>query len=99
MSRKLKPKPALSVARKQPPRWQRERNIARIAWTVTAITVAVVAALVGFWGYDNYVAAWHQPIADVNETSFNMDYYVKALRVYSLSLNHRLAIISQQRGR
>jgi hypothetical protein len=85
LSRKLKPKPALSVARKQPPRWQRERNIARIAWTVTAITVAVVAALVGFWGYDNYVAAWHQPIADVNETSFNMDYYVKALRVYSLS--------------
>ena len=54
----------------------------------------------GYWGYNNYVAVWHQPIAEINktvlgnetgnqtilgnETIVRMDYYVKMLRFYSL---------------
>lgn len=84
MSRKLKPKPKLGAARrKQPPRWQRERNVSLIIWAIVPVIIVTVLGLVGYWGYDNYVAAWKQPVLQVNNATFNMDYYVKMLRFYS----------------
>ena len=85
MSRKLKPEPMPVVVRKQPPKWQRDRNISRIIRIIIPIVIAVVLLLVGFWGYSSYVAAWHQPVVKVNETTFDMDYFVKMLRFHSLA--------------
>ena len=100
MSRKLKPEPKLSVAKRQPPKWQHERNLTLIVWIVIPLTIVLALGLVGYWGYNNYVAVWHQPIAEINktvlgnetgnqtilgnETIVRMDYYVKMLRFYSL---------------
>jgi foldase protein PrsA len=100
LSRKLKPEPKLSVAKRQPPKWQHERNLTLIVWIVIPLVIALALGLVGFWGYNNYVAVWHQPIAEINktvlgnetgnqtilgnETIVRMDYYVKMLRFYSL---------------
>jgi len=100
LSRKLKPKPKLSVAKRQPSRWQHERNLTLIVWIVIPLTIALALGLVGYWGYDTYVAAWTQPVVKIgnetignatagnvtkgNVTVLNMSYFVKMLRLYSL---------------
>jgi hypothetical protein len=99
LSRKLKPKPKLSVAKRQPPKWQHERNMVLIAWIVIPLTIALALGLVVYWGYDTYVAAWNQPIVKIgnetignattgkvtkgNVTTVNMHDYVKLMRYYS----------------
>jgi foldase protein PrsA len=93
LSRKLKPEPKLSVAKRQPPKWQRERNITVIIWVIFSLAIVLALGLVGYWSYDNYFGVWHKPVAkiqyaDGNETTLSMDYFVKMLRLYT--------IISQQ---
>lgn len=68
MSRKLKPQPKLSVAKRQPPRWQRERNLVLIVWIVISLAIVIALGLVGYWSYDTYVAAWHKPVAKIHKT-------------------------------
>jgi foldase protein PrsA len=97
LSKKLKPEPKLSVAKRQPPRWQHERNLTLIVWVAIPLVIALALGLVGYWGYDTYVAAWTQPIVKIgNETIVNsagdvtrgnvtvidMRYFVKMLRLY-----------------
>ena len=82
MSRKLRPDPKVSSAKKTPGRWQREQQISRILRIVIPLAIALVVMLVGVWGYDNYVGAWNQRVAQVNDTSIDMDHFVKMLRLY-----------------
>jgi foldase protein PrsA len=100
LSRKLKPKPKLSVAKRQPPRWQHERNLTLIVWIVIPLAIALALGLVGYWSYNTYVAAWTQPVVKIgnetignatagnvtkgNVTVLDMRYFVKMLRYYSL---------------
>ena len=75
----------VAAARKQPPRWQRERSIALYIWVAAAVVIALVAGLVGYWAYDTYAAPWRQAVLRINDTTLNMDYYVKMLRVYGMN--------------
>ncbi len=84
MSRKRRPEPKITVAKKIPPRWRRDQNIARLIWIIIPLIIVVSLSLVGFWAYNSYVSVWHQPIAKVNEKVIDMDYYVKMLRYYSM---------------
>ncbi len=85
MSKKLKPKPKVTVAKRVPPRWQRERNLVLIAWILIPLTIALAVGLVGYWSYDTYVSVWHKPVAKINDTVLDMDYYVKMLRLYAMN--------------
>ncbi|MDY6892633.1 MAG: SurA N-terminal domain-containing protein [Chloroflexota bacterium] len=85
MSRKLKPEPMPVVAKKQPPKWQRDRNITRIVRIAFIAVIALILILVGFWGYSSYVSAWHQPVAKINDTVINMEYFVKMVRFHSMA--------------
>ena len=101
MSKKLKPKPKLSVAKRQPPKWQHERNLSLLVWIIMPVIIALAVGLVGYWGYDTYVAAWTQPIVKIgnetivdettgneirgNVTTVNMREFVELVRFYSLS--------------
>ena len=100
MSKKLKPEPKLSVAKRKPPRWQHERNLTLIIWVAIPLIIALALGLVGYWGYDTYVAAWNQPVVKIgndtivnsagnmvkgNVTVIDMRYFVKMLKFYSLS--------------
>ena len=87
MSRKLRPEPKVSVAKKKPPRWQREHNISRFIWIIVSLIIVITVVLVGYWSYDNYLGKWHKTVAMVNETTLDMDYYVKMLRFYSRNPN------------
>jgi len=83
LSRKLKPQPKVTVAKKQPPRWQRERNISLLIRIIIPLIIVSALGLVGYWGYDTYVTPWQQTVAKVNDTTIDMRYYVKMLRFYS----------------
>ena len=101
MSKKLKPEPKLSVAKRQPPRWQHERNLTVIVWVAIPLVIALALGLVGYWGYNTYVGVWIQPVVQIgnetignattdnvttsNVTVLDMRYFVKMLRFYSLS--------------
>jgi foldase protein PrsA len=83
LSRKRKPVPKILIAKKKPPRWQHEKNVSRFLWIVIPLVIAIIVILVSYWSYDSYIAVWHRPVAKVNETTLDMDYYVKMLRFYS----------------
>jgi len=87
LSRKLKPQPKLTVAKKQPPRWQRERNISLLIRIIIPLIIVSALGLVGYWAYDNYVAPWQRPVAKVNDTTIDMRYFVKMLRYEMLRPN------------
>ena len=72
----------VSAAKKQPPRWQRERSIALYIWEAAGVVIALVAGLVGYWAYDSYAAPWRQAVVRIGDTTLDMDHYVKMLRVY-----------------
>ncbi len=90
MSKKLKPEPKLSVAKRQPPKWQRERNITLAIWIIIPLVIALALGMVAYWSYDTYVAIWHKPVAKVNDTVLDMAYYVKMLRLYTLSSGQQI---------
>jgi foldase protein PrsA len=71
------------VAKKKPPSWQREKTISRLIWILISLIIVVIIGLVSYWGYDSYVAAWRQPVVKVNETTVDMNHFVKMLRFYS----------------
>jgi foldase protein PrsA len=71
------------VAKKKPPSWQREKSISRLIWILISLIIVVIIGLVSYWGYDSYVAAWRQPVVKVNETTVDMNHFVKMLRFYS----------------
>jgi foldase protein PrsA len=105
LSRKLKPEPKLSVAKRQPPRWQRERTIVFVVWIITPLIIALALGLVGYWSYNNYIGVWHQPVVQIsktvlgnetgnqtvigNDTIVRMDYYVKMLRLYAVATENQ----------
>ena len=60
MTRKLKPQSRITVAKKQSPRWQRERNISLLIWIIIPLIIVSALGLVGYWGYDTYVAPNHR---------------------------------------
>lgn len=78
--KKVKPKGV--PTKQQLARWQQQRRMQRIALSIGAVFVAFILGYVGYGYYANEVKPLHQPAIRVNDTVFNMDYYIKALRVY-----------------
>lgn len=54
---------------------------------VLLIVLAVVSSIsiVGYGYYDTNVKPWHQPILKVNDTVFDMRYFVNVLRLYGVT--------------
>ena len=80
MSRKLKPAFNAAGPKRQPPRWQRDRTIARLITIIVVAVVLVVLALVAYWAYSSQIAPWKEPIVKVNDTVIDMDYFIKRMR-------------------
>jgi hypothetical protein len=81
VSRKRKPAFNTAGPRRQPPRWQRDRNIARLITIIVVAVVLVVVALVAYWAYSSQIAPWKEPVIRVNDTVFDMDYFIKRMRI------------------
>jgi hypothetical protein len=64
-----------------------ERRRRQIVIVVIALTIVSALALVGYGYYATRIKPWHQPIVRVNDTVFDMNYFVKMLRLSGAGQN------------
>ena len=72
-------KPKEIPTKRQLSRWQRETRIRRIIIIAAAVFLAGVIGYVGYGYYENERKPLHEIAIEVNDTSFNMGYYVQML--------------------
>ncbi|MFC2050804.1 peptidylprolyl isomerase [Chloroflexota bacterium] len=76
-----------SPTRRQLSKWQRQKRIQRIIMIVGIIFVALIVGYIGYGYYDEQMKPLHEPVMKINDTVFDMDYYVKMLELYSRGMN------------
>ena len=75
--------PKREVTRRQLSRWQQQQRRERI---IRRIGISIIVAVLGIVGVGWYITHYQpllQTVIKVNDTKFNMDYYVEALAFYS----------------
>ena len=79
--RKLE-KPKREVTRGQLSRWQKQRRRERIIRRIGIFIIVAVLGLVGVGWYITQYQPLHQTVIKVNDTKFDMNYYIKMLKYY-----------------
>jgi len=75
-------KPKREVTKRQLSRWQQQKRRERIILGIgTLVIVAVLGIIGGGWYFSQYQPL-HQTVIRVNDTEFDMNYYVKMLKLY-----------------
>jgi parvulin-like peptidyl-prolyl isomerase len=72
-----------SPTKRQLSKWQRQQRIQRIIIIVGALFFVLVLGYIGYGYYDEQIKPLHQPVVKINDTVFDMDYYIKLLDFYS----------------
>ena len=75
-------KPKREYTRRQLSRWQQQKRRQRLILGVGVFIIVAVLVTVGVGWYTSHYQPLHQTVIRVNETEFNMDYYVKMLKLY-----------------
>ena len=83
MAKKKKVKPRREFSRRQLSLWQQRKRRQRIVMAVGLSIVVAVLALVGVGWYINEYLPLQEVVISVNDVKFNMDYYIKMLKLYS----------------
>ena len=78
-----KEKIARTPTKHQLSRWEKEKKLSRIIQIATASIIAVVLGIIVFWVYTEQVMPYQKTVIKVNDTSFNMDYYIKMMEFYT----------------
>ena len=82
MTKKKVGKPKREVTKRQLSHWQQQKKRQRI---ILGLGILIVVAVLGIMGVGWYVSQYqplHQVVIKVNNTEFNMDYYIKMLKFY-----------------
>ncbi len=74
-------KPKREVTKRQLSRWQQQRRRERIILGIGIFIIAAVLGIVGVGLYSQYQPLY-QTVIKVNDTKFNMNYYIKMLKLY-----------------
>lgn len=82
MTKKRKEKPRREVTRRQLSQWQQHRKRQRIIFGLGIFIIVVVLGVMGAGWYISQYQPLRQNVITVNDTNFNMDYYVKTLEFY-----------------
>ncbi len=86
MAKKKAEKPKREFTKRQLSRWQRQKRRQRIIFGVGILIVVAVLSIIGagvyFGWYIPEYKPLHETVIEVNETEFDMDYYVKMLKYY-----------------
>jgi len=82
LAKKKEKKPARVVTRRQLSRWQQEKKRHNIILASGVFIILSVLVTVGAGWYIGEYRPLHQTIIAVNDTKFDMNYYVKALEFY-----------------
>jgi hypothetical protein len=67
--------------KRQLSKWQRQQRIQRIIVIVGAIFFALVVGYIGYGYYNEQVKPLHQPVVKINNTVYDMNYYIKLLEL------------------
>ncbi len=97
MTKKKIAKPKREFTRRQLSQWQRQKRRQRI---VFGIGISIIVAVLGILGTGWYITQYQplqQTVIRVNDTEFNMNYYIKMLKYYGEghSLDDVVAVIEQ----
>ncbi len=76
-------KPKQVPTKRQLSKWQRQARIRHIIIIAVAIFLAGILGYVGYGYYNSEIKPFHEIVIEVNDTSFNMDYYVKTFGAYT----------------
>lgn len=82
MAKKKIEKPKREVTKRQLSHWQQQKKRQRIIRGLGIFIVATVLVIMGAGWYFGYYQPLHQTVISVNNTEFNMDYYIKMLKLY-----------------
>ena len=82
MAKKKVEKPKREVTKRQLSHWQQQKKRQRIILGVGTFIIATVLGIVAAGWYINQYQPLHQTVIRVNNTEFNMDYYIKMLKYY-----------------
>ncbi len=82
MAKKKKAKPQREITKRQLSKWQQQRRRQRIIFGLGVFIIVAVLAVVGVGWYINQYQPLQQTVISVNDTKFNMDYYVNTLKFY-----------------
>jgi len=82
LAKKKVEKPKREVTKRQLSHWQQQKRRRRIILGLGIFIVATVLVIVGAGWYIGYYQPLHQIVIRVNNTEFNMNYYIKMLKFY-----------------
>jgi parvulin-like peptidyl-prolyl isomerase len=72
--------------KRQLSKWQRQKKIQRIIIISGSVFFAIILSIVGYGYYQEQVKPYRQPVLKVNDTTFNMKYYLKIVELYTKDL-------------
>ncbi len=64
-------------------RWEKQKNRQRIITVIGSAFLVIILGLVGFGYYNSQFKPLHQKVLKVNDTVFDMAYYLKTLELYA----------------
>jgi parvulin-like peptidyl-prolyl isomerase len=83
LAKKQKTELKRAPTKRQLSRWQRQQRVQRIVIIAVSLFLALIVGYIGYGYYDQQVKPFHEPVVKINGTVFDMDYYIKLLRLYS----------------
>jgi parvulin-like peptidyl-prolyl isomerase len=69
--------------KRQLSRHRRQQRIQHIIYITGAVFLALLVGFIGYGYWDVQIKPFRQPVAKINGTTYDMDYYVKMLELYS----------------
>ena len=82
MAKKKGAKPQREVTKRQLSQWQRQRRRQRLIQGVGISIIAAIVVVVGVGAYLTELKPMHQTVITVNDTDFNMKYYMDTLEAW-----------------
>ena len=81
--KRRKPELRRPPTKRQLSKLRRQQRIQRITMIVGGLFFALILAYIGYSYYYDRLKPLSQPVAKVNDTVFDMDYYIKALELFA----------------
>ena len=69
--------------KRQLSKWQRQQRIQHIIYISGAVFLTLLIGFIGYGYYNEQIKPFHKPAAKINGTTYDMDYYIKFLELYS----------------
>jgi parvulin-like peptidyl-prolyl isomerase len=82
LAKKKVEKPRREVTKRQLSHWQQQKKRQRITFILGVFIIGVVLVVLGVGWYINEYRPLHQTVIRVNDTEFDMDYYIQRLKFH-----------------